>query len=173
MTITLEQLLLLARLDSKDESKKVELIELPAIVNELLAHFKREIQQKELQVSLEYNDRDEFLVPNYYTYLILENILSNAIKYSKIKGKLIIACHLANDRINCTIKDEGIGIKQEDLQHIYDNFFRSDALNHKQIKGNGLGLSIVKKAADAINAQIEINSKLSKGTEVQISFPIN
>ena len=71
------------------------------------------------------------------------------------------------------MKDEGIGIKQEDLQHIYDNFFRSDALNHKQIKGNGLGLSIVKKAADAINAQLKINSELSKGTEVHISFPLN
>lgn len=173
MTITLEQLLLLARLDSKDESKKVELIELPAIVNESLAHFKREIQEKELQVSLNYNDKDEFLVPNYYTYLILENILSNAIKYSKINGKLTIACLVSKDRIVCTVKDEGIGIKQEDLQHIYDNFFRSDALNHKQIKGNGLGLSIVKKAADAINAQLKINSELSKGTEVHISFPLN
>ena len=170
MSSSLDQLLLLARLESKDQAKQNKPISLPTIVNESLVHLNKEILEKELVVSFNFDEDTALLVPHYYSYLILENILSNAVKYSLKSGILDISCKKINQQIVCTIKDEGIGINKKDLKHIYKNFFRSDALQHKQIKGNGLGLSIVKKCVDAIGARIEIESELSKGTQVTIFF---
>lgn len=85
-------------------------------------------------------------------------------------SNLKISVEEIDNHVTCTILDEGLGIKEEDLKRIYDNFFRSDAMEHKQISGNGLGLSIVKKCADAIEAKINISSVLGKGTCVTITF---
>jgi signal transduction histidine kinase len=97
-------------------------------------------------------------------------VLNNAIKYSTIDSTIKIDIETHNDQIVCSIKDQCIGIKEDDLKHIYKNFYRSNALDHKHISGQGLGLSIVKKCADAINAQLNINSEIGKGTTVTISF---
>ncbi|NEN25041.1 HAMP domain-containing protein [Cryomorpha ignava] len=170
MTLTLEQLLLLARLDIQDNSKKDKLISLPTIIDESLSHFKSQIAAKNLAVLFDFEQDQKLLVPHFYTHLMIENILSNAVKYSTNNGKLAIHCGKSADKVVCSIRDEGIGINEKDLEHIYENFFRSDALNHKQISGNGLGLSIVKKCAEAIRAKLNIISTLGQGTEVKITF---
>jgi signal transduction histidine kinase len=97
-------------------------------------------------------------------------VLGNAIKYSGEGSSIHIGLHISNGRPICTIKDEGVGIKDEDLNHVFDSFFRSDALNHKHISGNGLGLAIAKKCADAICAELKVTSTYGQGTEVIISF---
>ncbi|MBK8500844.1 MAG: HAMP domain-containing protein [Saprospiraceae bacterium] len=170
MTLTLEQLLLLARLGSLDTSKKEKLLSLPTIIDETLTHFQRQIADKNLVVSFDCEQDQELLVPHYYTNLMIENILSNAVKYSTNGGKLTISCKKLENHVVCSIRDEGIGINEGDLKHIYENFFRSDSLNHKHISGTGLGLSIVKKCAEAIQAKLNITSTLGKGTEVAITF---
>ncbi|WP_416865916.1 MAG: sensor histidine kinase [Imperialibacter sp.] len=170
MTNILEQLLLLARFDESVKKNDEDWVALPTIINESLMYFKNIIEEKALKVDFQFDHGMKFLVPSYFTGLIIENLLSNAAKYSDKGASLKIMLTETNDQVTCTIEDEGIGIKEEDLQHIYDNFFRSEAMNHKQISGNGLGLSIVKKAANAIQAQINITSVLGKGTSVSISF---
>jgi len=121
-------------------------------------------------VQFDFDTKKEYLLPHYYTSIIIDNLLSNAIKYSHKNAKLIISLGMNNQKVACIIQDEGIGIKEDDIQYVYDSFFRSDFLNHKQIQGNGLGLSLVKKCADAINAKVTIKSKLEIGTIVTINF---
>lgn len=170
MTSTLEQLLLLARLDTKATLKEGNPASLPTIIDESLTHFKNQITNRQLNIKFLFDQNKEFHVPHYYTNFIIDNILSNAIKYSKEGSVLKVNVTEIESKITCTIQDEGVGIKEEDLRHIYENFFRSEALNHKQIPGNGLGLSIVKKCADAIQAKITITSALGKGTTVSVTF---
>jgi signal transduction histidine kinase len=170
MSTTLEQLLLLARLDSNSAAKNTNLITLPAIVDESLGNFRKQITDKNLKIEFQFDTDKKLEVPTYYTNLIIKNVLSNAIKYSEEDAIINITIDEINNQVVCVIEDSGIGINQEDLGHIFDSFFRSDSLNHKQIKGNGLGLSIVKKCADAINAKLSIESKKEKGTTVTIMF---
>jgi signal transduction histidine kinase len=170
MTSMMEQLLLLARLETKDRTKKESLTSLSKIIDESLTHFKDSLIEKNLTVDLQFDQNKQLLVPHYYTSLIIDNVLSNAIKYSKNDSTIIVDLQEIDQYVVCSIQDEGIGIKEEDLDNIYQNFFRSDSLNHKQITGTGLGLSIVKKSAEAIDAQIEIQSKLNVGTTVSITF---
>lgn len=171
MANTLEQLLLLARLDSNAAATTHKnSIPLPIIVDQSLGSLNRLILDKNLQLDFQFNEDRELLVPQFYTNLILQNLLSNAIKYSENDSSINISIDEVDGRVVCVIEDHGIGINKEDLQNIYDNFFRSDALKHKHVSGNGLGLSIVKKCADAIKANLNIESTLGKGTTVTIKF---
>lgn len=170
MTTTLEQLLLLARLETSPNEKNDALISLPALIDESISHFKSQITEKNLKINLEFNQSEKALVPHYYSNIIIDNILSNAIKHSNNDGTISVSVVIIDGRIICIIKDEGIGIKEEDLTHIYDSFYRSDALNHKHISGHGLGLSITKKCADAIQAELKVTSTFGQGTNVSVLF---
>jgi signal transduction histidine kinase len=102
---------------------------------------------------------------------ILRNLLSNAIKYSKPNG--IVLFNIKNNSYNdliIIIEDNGIGISEEDLQHLYEPFYRGQ--NTENIPGTGIGLSIVKKFTDAHNGKIQITSKLNIGTTINVIIPV-
>lgn len=175
MTTIIEQLLLLARLDSKLNtnnlvSNKALKVSLPILIDEILSRHKDEISNKGLVLDLDMEITKEALAPQYYANIILDNLIGNAIKYSKENSSLQITVSDAETGIICEIKDEGLGIKKEDIEKLFHPFFRSDALNHKEIFGNGLGLSIAKKAADAINAKLVMESEFGIGTKVTVTF---
>ena len=170
MSTTLEQLLLLARLDSNSAAKNNNLMTLPAIVDESLGNFNKQIVDKNLKIQFLFDSDKKLVVPAYYTNLIIKNVLSNSIKYSEDGATIKITIDEINNHVVCVIKDTGIGINKEDLAHVFESFYRSESLSHKHIKGNGLGLSIVKKCADAVNAKLNIESIKEKGTTVTILF---
>jgi signal transduction histidine kinase len=170
MTDTLEQLLLLARLDSESSPSEIQFAEISSIIENSISNFKKQASSKNLSIEFTFDPNKSLSVPHYYTNLIVDNLISNAIKYSFDDSKININPCIVNGKVTLIVQDYGIGIKEEDIKHIYENFYRSDALNHKQITGNGLGLSIVKKSSEAINAQIQIESKLNQGTVVTVTF---
>lgn len=170
ITATLEQLLLLARLDTNSKTVDQSLVPLPTIIDEILSRRKKSISEKKLVIDFHKGAALVSVVPMYYSNLILDNIIGNAIKYSKENKTVHITITEADSKIVCQIQDEGIGVKKEDLNNLFNHFFRSDALHHKSISGNGLGLSIAKKAADAINAEIQVESEFGVGTTFTIEF---
>ena len=94
------------------------------------------------------------------------NIISNAIKYNKPYGRIDIDFKDEKDYIKFIIKDTGIGISKDNLQNIFNPFFREDISRSKDINGNGLGLSLVKNILEKINGNILIESEKNLGTEV-------
>ncbi len=170
MTTIIEQLLLLARLDVNSKTVDQTLVSLPTIIDEILSRNKKLISEKRLTIDFQSDLTLEAWAPKYYSNLILDNIIGNAIKYSKDTTTILMDVKLQDSKIVCKVQDEGIGIKKEDLNNLFNHFFRSDALNHKSISGTGLGLSIAKKAADAINAEIRVESEFGRGTAFTILF---
>lgn len=166
------QLLLLARFDTAArEAGPVEKVSLAKLVDEVLSGYSERLATKELKVEVKADlDRNDN-VPHYYAKLILGNVISNAIKYSHNGGQLIILLAHRNEGLLCEVRDEGLGIRKEDLDKLFQPFFRSDAMQHREIRGSGLGLSIVKKAADAIGASLQVESELGKGTRFRVIFP--
>jgi signal transduction histidine kinase len=90
MANSLEHLLLLARLDSPSETIIKNKVYLPTLVDDSLDRFKKLIEDKDLQVELQFDQNQKLLVPQYYTHLIIENLINNAIKYSKSDSTIII-----------------------------------------------------------------------------------
>lgn len=173
MTATLEQLLTLARLEPSVSYRKGSLIALSTLIDESISRFKTLITEKKLKINIDISQSEKALVPHYFSNIIMDNILNNAIKYSNNGGAININVDIVEDQIICNVKDEGIGIKEEDLANIYDSFYRSDALSHKHIYGNGLGLAIAKKCANAIQAKLKVTSTYGQGTNVIIMFLMN
>ena len=96
--------------------------------------------------------------------------MSNALKYSNENAKLNIILTDKNGKMECQIIDSGIGIPAEDLQKIFNQFYRSKAIEHTGIKGSGLGLSIVRRLCALLQIDIKITSKENVGTTVSLSF---
>lgn len=103
--------------------------------------------------------------------IILNNLISNAIKYS-LKGKTVtVNAEEDNEQIYLLIKDRGIGIKPDELNKIFEDFYRSRKAREIERDGTGLGLSIVKKAVESLNGKITVYSEEQKGTTFHIYLP--
>jgi two-component system heavy metal sensor histidine kinase CusS len=166
ISMILENLLQLARMNSELDQRSTE-VDIKEMLHEFIDHkYAKEISSKNINVS--FKGESTILAPEYQSILIFENILSNAIKYTPSNGSISIDFTEDKDTLSCRITDTGIGIKEEDLELIFQPFYRSEALEHKDIRGNGLGLSIAKKAAESIQAKLVIKSERGKGTSATV-----
>ncbi|MFC2176687.1 sensor histidine kinase, partial [Bacteroidota bacterium] len=111
-----------------------------------------------------------FPVPLENVQLIFRNLIGNAIKYSNPNSEVRITLKEKEGKTVCEVADQGIGIKQEDLAKIFNPFYRSDAMDHRSISGNGLGLAISQRAARAIKADISVKSELGSGSTFALVF---
>jgi PAS domain S-box-containing protein len=102
---------------------------------------------------------------------IIQNLISNAIKYSLNKGEIKIRLHKHEEHFELSVSDEGIGIPLHEQQHLFERFYR--AKNASSIEGTGIGLNIVKKYIDLMNGRITFDSELNKGTTFTIKLPLN
>lgn len=102
---------------------------------------------------------------------IVFNLCDNAIKYNTRGGTVDIRVTRKNGRVVLSVKDSGIGIPEEDLDRIFERFYRVDKSHSKEVGGTGLGLSIVKHGVAYHNAEISIKSAIGKGTAVTVTFP--
>jgi len=99
----------------------------------------------------------------------LENVLSNAYKYST-QGNIRMELRFESSQVAIVIADNGIGIPANDIPNLFEPFFRSG--NTDEIEGTGLGLAIVKDFIEIHKGQVFINSELGKGTTVSILLPL-
>ena len=100
---------------------------------------------------------------------ILINLFSNAIKFTPGAGEIIVRSYMEQGQFVISVADNGIGISDEDQQHLFERFFRATNAGH--IQGTGLGLHIVSKYLELLNGSITIESALNKGTTVRIHIP--
>ena len=98
--------------------------------------------------------------------------LDNAIKFSENKGIIEVSTQADNKNMYITIKDNGIGIPKNEIQHLGEKFFKADKSRSSKIDGTGLGLSIAKRLVKVLNGDFSIESDLDKGTIIAISFLI-
>ena len=103
---------------------------------------------------------------------VLINLLSNAIKFSHDGGIVMLTIHQHEDRVKIAVKDEGVGISEDNLRKITEPFFRGESDAEFAVPGTGLGLSIVKSLMNAHNGTLQITSTEHVGTTASISFPV-
>lgn len=99
------------------------------------------------------------------------NLINNSIKFTPEGGNINVDLRKNGDTVDFKVTDTGVGIAEEDQSHIFERFFKGDKSRRPEIKGNGLGLSIVKKIVDLHHGTIEIESKLGEGATFTVSLP--
>ena len=110
-------------------------------------------------------ESDKKLIKN-----ILINLITNAIKFSDTDNKVYINSQVQDNVTTISVKDEGIGISDEDQDHLFSSFFRGK--NATNIQGTGLGLHIVKRYLDLLGGDVSLKSKLGKGTIITFTIPV-
>ena len=103
--------------------------------------------------------------------IILTNLIDNSVKYTEQGGTISINSIITNKEIKLEMADTGIGIIKEDLNKIFNEFYRSKNAKAVELRGTGLGLSIVKNLIKQYRGSIDVMSEIGKGTTVTISFP--
>ncbi|KQB42416.1 sensor histidine kinase [Flavobacterium aquidurense] len=173
LNMLVDQLLLMARFENQKKNIVTESVYLNALILDVLKLNSDKINNRKINIKFDaekdyYTKSDTFLV-----ITILRNIISNAIKYTNDDGEIAILLAEENGKIICKISDTGIGIAKEDLETIFNPFFRSNSTDHPEIKGTGLGLSIVKRITELLHIKFKIDSEIGVGTTVILSFNDN
>lgn len=123
-----------------------------------------------LESSIEENI--EILMDKSRLKQIMYNLLSNTLKYLDANGKVIVNLVRRDKYIQITVKDNGTGIRKEDLPFIFERFYKGDVSRNRETGGTGLGLSIVKALVEAHGGSVSAESELGKGTKFTILLPI-
>ena len=172
MTRLIDQLLLLARYDTgKVNPVKTEFL-FSEIIEMVLQRLDPLLEDKRISVN---RDIDKNLILNAdpgMTEIILENILTNAIKYSGNESSIDIKAVRNGSGILFSVKDYGIGMTEQQIKNIFDRFYRADASRSSEAGGFGLGLAISKKLCDIQDIKINVESALDKGTNFKLHIPV-
>jgi two-component system phosphate regulon sensor histidine kinase PhoR len=104
--------------------------------------------------------------------LAIRNLLENAVKYAKGPARIVIRLEPTESCCRIRIRDEGMGIPEKDLPHLFDRFYTVDKTHSRRLGGAGLGLSIVKKIVENHRGSILVNSKYQEWTEFVIEVPL-
>ena len=156
------EMLDLSRLENNVQTI-LEKVNISKVINDCLVELQPSIERRNIELNVKLDDVT-IEASQSDLYKLIKNIIDNAIVYNKENGKLKI--ELKKNEL--TISDTGVGISQEDLEHIFDRFYRVDKARSKESSGTGLGLSIVKHICLLYGYEINVKSRIGEGTVVKI-----
>ncbi|WP_339149245.1 MULTISPECIES: ATP-binding protein [unclassified Sutcliffiella] len=165
-------LLDLAQLEGDSYPMNKEPIILAELIKEVLGRFRLKLDDKKLLTEVQLNE--EVVVNGDHRRLdqVMENLLSNALKFTPEKRTIRISVVDGNTMGVLIIEDEGIGIPEEDVPYIFERFYRVEKARTRKSGGTGLGLSIVQQIINKHDGKIIVDSELGKGTVVTVEIPL-
>jgi two-component system, OmpR family, sensor histidine kinase YxdK len=169
----IQQGLTMIRMESFENDFEAKSVDLLATLRKMINDRKKECIYQYIFPSIEFDGKEAFIVTDpKWNEILLEQIISNAIKYSGLKEgskKLIFRVEISGDHITLTVIDEGVGIPSYDLERLFQPFFTGEN-GRKFSNSTGIGLFLSKKIADQLGTAISIRSKVSEGTAVTITW---
>jgi two-component system CheB/CheR fusion protein len=171
MARLLNTLLDISKLESGTVAAQPSHFALRPMLEKLCAGFEVEAYENGLVLTLEANDNHVVYSDPGLLNQLLQNLLANAIRYTKV-GKVTIACSQKHNILKVSIIDTGIGIPADQLIYIFDEFHQVNRNPQQHHGGLGLGLSIVQLIADLLGTQVNVTSKVGLGSTFSISLPL-
>jgi len=173
LSILVDKVLNTSLFDKTDMPLKKETINLKELVEGVLNSMKLQFQNKKAVVDFSI-EGSAFIVSGDKIHLtsVIYNLLDNALKYSPLSPNIRVKLLGNSEKINFTVKDNGLGISKEFQTKIFDKFFRVPTGNAHNIKGHGLGLNYVKNVIEKHGGHIKMQSEEGIGTQFDVSFPI-
>jgi signal transduction histidine kinase len=162
----IHNMLVLSRMDMQNEIPELSIFNINKVIRKCIINFESLITSKNIDVVIDFQDQDTFVKANEDDMeRVLINLLHNAIKFSHNHGKIRISTEKKKNKIVIAVKDEGHGIKAENLERIWERFYKGDESRGMDSASTGLGLSIVKSIINKHGETIEAYSEQGKGTE--------
>ncbi len=169
MITLVTDILKLSRLEETSDPLPTEDIDLTELCRKVIRQLELPAGKKRVTVALTGEPVVVQGTPEFVEEMIY-NLCDNAIKYNKDGGRVDMTIRPCVDGVELTVTDTGIGIPSEDVEHIFERFYRVDKSHSREIGGTGLGLSIVKHVALAMHAALSVESEPDVGTTVRVLF---
>ena len=173
----------LSQLDGQDLRVESGPVDLYRVCEEVLSGLEMAAEKRQITLSLQgeqgktmqnSSQQSNALLINGSEQVVEEivfNLTDNAVKYNREGGSVTLTLEKTDDGVQLTVADTGIGIPPEDLDRVFERFYRVDKSHSREIGGTGLGLSIVKHGALHLGAKLTLQSEVSVGTTVYVVFP--
>ncbi|MEG0468982.1 MAG: HAMP domain-containing sensor histidine kinase [Longicatena sp.] len=173
MNDLVESLFLLSKLDMGEESLQTELLDLNAFMIQWVEEEQAKYEEQSLLLSFVPSTSPCYVMMDTSLFIrVLDNLCDNSIKYKR-NDIVHMDIHLTKDKNGCLIsfQDDGIGAQQEDIQRLFERFYRADPARSSKIKGNGLGLSITRHIIEQMKGTIWAQGEINKGLCISIQLP--
>ena len=159
----------LSKLEEKEVIHEKKMVNLYEISQNVISRLNAVAAKKRVTFKIEGNKETVYGVVSIIDEIIY-NLCDNAIKYNKEDGLVIINIQKVDGITEYTVTDTGIGIAENDLDRVFERFYRADKSHSRKIGGTGLGLSIVKHGVSYHGGEVSIKSELGSGTSIKIRF---
>ncbi|MBQ6631769.1 MAG: ATP-binding protein, partial [Romboutsia sp.] len=167
----IDDILLLSFIEKK-ETKSLELINIYEVFMEVYEMTDYFAKSKNINISYMLdNENIQILSNRDYIKQIFLNLVDNAIKYTPDNRNVWIEIGYENNNLIIKVKDNGIGIPKEDINRIFERFYRVDKARSRDVGGTGLGLAIIKHIVKSLGGYINVKSELGKGSEFTVTIP--
>ena len=168
----LDDLLTLACFDSRSEVLDYDELDLREFLRRLAKDWQPALASKEMAFVLEIaGEVDRIRVDRFRFEQVMHNLFDNAFKYTPLEGQIRVRAGLVEGRVEISVEDNGAGIPEEDLPHIFEPFYRVDKARSRKYGGTGLGLSIVRHIVALHGGTVRAESTLQMSTRIIISLP--
>lgn len=165
----IQTILQISRVESRQISLRREAVDLNQTVEEVIAQLKPLALQKNIDLTAKLDPLFSVEADPLLIHEVIVNLIENAIKYSPTQSHVLISSTETATGVRIAVKDNGPGIAPEDLERIFDKFYRGQ--NQKSVQGTGLGLFLVKYFVERHGGKVFIESKLQHGTTVGFELP--
>lgn len=169
LTGILNDFLSLGKLEEGKVEVVKEQIDLQALFQDIIEEIKPSLKEGQT-IDLKLTSNLSVISDSRILRNILFNLISNASKYSEAGKRIEVAAGVDKDILKISIKDQGIGIPEEDHKHLFERFFRAG--NVSNIQGTGLGLNIVRRYVELLQGTITFESEYRKGSTFMVSVPL-
>ncbi len=168
----LRNIFVAARLEAGEEVPEPSRFDLKELIDEVLLKLAHEADKKQIRITTNWKlQENQFITDRGMLQLILLNILSNAINFSTEGKTVYITLQRQPNRLILEVKDEGIGMTQEESARIFDRFHRANPRIQSVTPGSGLGLAVVEGLLFLLNGEIEVTTAPQQGTTIKITLP--
>lgn len=164
-------LLELSQAESGNITLSLKSVNIVELIQEVLQEVNKFVESKEILICLDLPESLTITCDQNRIRQIILNLLTNATKYNKERGRINIQLTEKDSNICLTVSDTGIGIPKEDVSKIFQRFYRADKAYSKKLGGTGLGLAIVKLMTELHGGTVNVESEESKGTKFTICLP--
>lgn len=168
----INDLLSLVKMDKTASNLNIEVIDINALCELILKRLRPIAKQRDIDVIFESKREVSAEVDEVKLTLAISNLVENAIKYNNEHGYVKVLLDADHQFFTVEVKDNGLGIPAESLEHIYERFYRVDKSHSREIGGTGLGLSITRSAILMHRGFIKVESEEGNGTTFLVKIPL-
>jgi signal transduction histidine kinase len=173
LSLLIDNILDFSKIEEGRKEFDFEMVEIGSLIQEIVTAIQDQVRHKDFNIQLEIEESLPFIKADRAAISqAITNLIDNAIKYSGDSRNIIVRTFAEHPYLMIVIKDFGIGIRKEEINKVFERFYRGGDELTRTIKGSGLGLTLVNQIVEVHNGNIDVESEPGKGSTFSIRLPL-